>query len=381
MKGDMLLGDNFHLFAFNLFLGLILGSVFYRADFCIAGMFRDVFLFRNYSMMRSLFLYLAVMMLLFFVMRQSGIAVFDRPPNYKHPSLATLTGGFVFGIGMVLAGGCVVGTLYKMASGKLASLIAFFGIIAGSLIYAEFHPIAESFRKSTIFTDYIFISDFSTGAETSIIVIISILSLLVFSQWSRQGKFGGEAFAEGYLNPWKAALIIALLNLASFLFSGLPMGISTAYAKMGAFLENLLIPSHSENLLYFTQYSVSAILPSGLSIAGGAGPRLDLIFFTEVALATGIVAGAFSTALRFKEFNVYSFPPRRQAVSAFIGGLFMAFGGRIAAGCNFKFLLAALPFLALQGIVFVTGMIGGAYFGTVILKRIVIQSAMEGTND
>ena len=48
---------------------------------------------------------------------------------------------------MVLAGGCVVSTLYKMAGGNLAHGLAFVGIIVGSLLYAEVHPffkVAES---------------------------------------------------------------------------------------------------------------------------------------------------------------------------------------------------------------------------------------------
>lgn len=369
----MLLGETYYLFAFNLLLGLILGSVFYRADFCMAGMFRDIFLFRDCSMLRALAVSLVTAMVLFFIIRQSGLAVFDRPPIYKFPSIATLAGGLIFGVGMVLAGGCIVGTLYKMASGKLVNLIAFFGIISGSLIYAEFHPLAESFRRDTVILGYILVSDFSPGAEAALVAFLSVLSVVVFARWARQGKFRYESFAEGYLKPWKAALIIAVLNAAAFIFSGWPLGVSTAYAKLGAFLENFLVPSHAVGLQYFNQNCLSAVIPSGLKIAGGAGPRPDLISFTEMALATGIVAGAFATAVRFKEFKIYGFPPRRQVASAFIGGLLLAFGARLAVGCNLKFVLGALPFLALQGIVFMVGMTGGAYLGTVMLKRFVIK--------
>jgi hypothetical protein len=369
----MLLGETYYLFAFNLLLGLILGSIFYRADFCMAGMFRDIFLFRDCSMLRSLSVYLVTAMVLFFIIRQSGLAVFDRPPIYKFPSIATLAGGFVFGVGMVLAGGCVIGTLYKMASGKLGSLIAFFGMISGSLIYAEFHPLAESFRRDTVISGYILVSDFSQGTEAGLVAILLVLSVVVFAHWAKQGKFRYEAFAEGYLKPWKAALIIAVLNAVAYVFSGLPMGITTAYAKIGGFIEHFFAPSHANDLEYFNQNCVSAVTSSGLKIAGGAGPRPDVIFFTELALVTGIVIGAFATAVRFKEFKIYGFPPRCQAVSAFIGGLLLAFGARIAAGCNLKFILGALPFLALQGPVFVVGMTGGAYLGTIMLKKLVIK--------
>ena len=44
---------------------------------------------------------------------------------------------------MVLAGGCVVGTLYKMGSGSVASAVAFVGLLAGSALYGEWHPAVE----------------------------------------------------------------------------------------------------------------------------------------------------------------------------------------------------------------------------------------------
>lgn len=369
----MLLGDNTSLFAFNLLLGLILGSVFYRADFCMAGIFRDIFLFKDYSMLRSLAVLASTAMVLFFIIRNSGLADFPSPPTYKSPSIATLAGGIVFGIGMVLAGGCVVGTLYKMASGKLISLIAFFGIIAGSLIYAEFHPFVETFRRDTIISKAVFVSDLSSGAETAVIAGLSVLSVILFTRWARQGKFRSDAFAEGYLMPWKAALIIAVLNAAYYMASGWPMGVTTAYAKMGAFIENYLIPSHAAGVQYFNEDCVSAVTRSGFEIRGGAGPRPDIILFTEFALVIGIVAGAFGTAVRLKEFRIYGLPPLRQAVSALIGGLLLAFGARLAAGCNLKFMLGALPFLAFQGFIFVAAMAGGAYIGGLILRKFVIR--------
>jgi hypothetical protein len=39
-------------------LGSVAGYVMHRSDFCIAGMFRDLFLFRNTLMLRMLVLWL-----------------------------------------------------------------------------------------------------------------------------------------------------------------------------------------------------------------------------------------------------------------------------------------------------------------------------------
>lgn len=362
----MFLNEPYYLFFFNLSVGIILGSVFYRADYCMAGMFRDMFLFRDYSLFRSLMLLVVAAMSLFYLARLSGFIHLYPPPTYGYASAATVIGGIVFGIGMVMASGCVVGTLYKMAKGNLTNLIAFIGIIAGSLIYAESHPFWESLRTDTIFTRHMFLWE-----DEVIILFIVPVALILFLKWKREGKWNLEAYASGYIQPWKAALIIAVLNVLVYIFSGWPIGITTAYAKIGAYVENFFIPSHVERLSYFTGDSVSAVI-SGVNISGGASPKIDIITFTEMALIVGIIAGSFLTSVFLREFKIYGLPPKKQAFSAFLGGMLLGYGARIAGGCNLKFVVGALPLLSIQGIVFAAAMTIGAYFGSKIIKKVFL---------
>ncbi|BCB97075.1 hypothetical protein JZK55_19970 [Dissulfurispira thermophila] len=363
----MLLSEPYYLFFFNLSVGIILGSIFYRADYCMAGMFRDAFLFRDYSLLRSLILLVVTAMSLFYIMRLSGLIRLYPPPTYSYPSLATIIGGFIFGVGMVLASGCVVGTLYKMAKGNLTNLIAFIGIIAGSLIYAESHMFWESLRTDFILTGNMFLSE----DDFIIPLFIVFAASIFFLKWKRQGKWNLEAYATGYIQPWKAAIIIAVLNVFVYIFSGWPMGITTAYAKIGAYIENIFYPEHLQGLSYFSQNSVSINI-SGINISGGAGPRIDIITFTELALAVGIIAGSFITSLFLREFKIYGLPPKKQAFSAFLGGMLLAYGARIAGGCNLKFIVGALPLLSIQGVVFVSAMTIGAFSGAKIIKKLFL---------
>lgn len=101
----MLIFDQYHLFIFNLFVGAILGHIFYRSDFCMACMFRDVFLFKNSSLLRALLLLMVITMALFYGARLSGFILLHPSPTYSYPSAGTLVGGLMFGIGMVMAGG------------------------------------------------------------------------------------------------------------------------------------------------------------------------------------------------------------------------------------------------------------------------------------
>lgn len=362
----MFLNEPYYLFFFNLSVGIILGSVFYRADYCMAGMFRDMFLFRDYSLFRSLLLLVVTAMFLLYIARLSGLIQLYPPPTYGYASLATIIGGIVFGTGMVMASGCVVGTLYKMAKGNLTNLIAFIGIIAGSLVYAESHPFWESLRTDTVFIRQVFLWEGDV-----ILMFIVPAALMLFLKWEKEGKWNLEAYAAGYVQPWKAALIIAVLNVLAYIFSGWPMGITTAYAKIGAYIENIFYPDHVQSLAYFSQNPVSINI-SGVDIRGGATPKVDIITFTEMALIVGIIAGSFLTSVFLREFKIYGLPPKKQAISAFLGGMLLAYGARIAGGCNLKFIVGALPLLSIQGIVFVLSMTIGAYSGSKIIKKVFL---------
>jgi hypothetical protein len=55
-------------------------------------------------------------------------------PNFFQPPLVierSLLGGLVFGFGMILAGGCVAGILFRIGEGQLSSVISFLGLMVG----------------------------------------------------------------------------------------------------------------------------------------------------------------------------------------------------------------------------------------------------------
>ncbi|HHO48381.1 MAG TPA: YeeE/YedE family protein [Desulfobacteraceae bacterium] len=335
-------------------LGFAFGVVLYRGDYCMVAMLRDFFLIRNTTLLRSFVLYFLVASVLFHVGGLGSLLPFLPPPTFAPPSLATMAGGVLFGVGIVLAGGCVVGTLYKMAGGNLINWIAFAGILAGSLLYAEVHPLVQQFSSQTILIHSITAAQNNSVLKAVILLTVIAAGLLAIWKWSRHGGLNVTAFAKGYIQPWKTAIILALLNFFYYVLSGTPMGITTAYAKAAAYLEQVFLPGHVAGLAYFQENSV--IFQAGETlITGGAGPRMDFISHTELALMVGIFSGALATALYYGEFRIYGLPPRRQATAALAGGILLAMGARIASGCNVKFFLGGLPLLAWQAIFFYCG--------------------------
>src|SRR5882762_4635273 len=96
-------------------LGLGLGVVLQRGRVCFAGAFRDLFLMRNGTMMRAILVGLAIASPIFALIQARAVPnpAFGALPPGAHAlpfGLHLVAGGLLFGIGMVVAGGCVSGT-------------------------------------------------------------------------------------------------------------------------------------------------------------------------------------------------------------------------------------------------------------------------------
>ena len=361
--------------ASSLLLGLGAGFLMHRSDFCVTGMFRDFFLFRQTTLLHALVVLIVVSMAGFELARLGGLLSPYPFPLLGAPSLTTLAGGALFGFGMVLAGGCVVGTLYKMGSGHILSAVAFLGLIAGSTLYAEIHPWWSALAKASAIPGAgITLSDTFGLSPTLVLSPFLLFGIVLLWRWQLKGKLHTRAAADGYIQPWKTALGLALIGLFSYLVIGMPLGITTSYAKLGAGIEGLFLPQHVASLTYFNAVPLNYIPPfSSVTITGGAGPALDGIAAIQYPLIIGITLGATVSALRLGEFRLYYRLPAVQYLSALSGGIIVGLAARMTPGCNIWHLWGGIPILATQSLLFLLGLVPGAWLGSLALKRLVIR--------
>ncbi len=121
-----------------LVFGAAFGIIFQRSRLCFAAAFREILLNRNGSMMKAILLSIGLGALAFVILKSSGY----KPEHFVLPAgIHTVIGGFIFGIGMVIAGGCGVGILWRSAEGYMRAWFALLGgmLSAGSwvLIYGK----------------------------------------------------------------------------------------------------------------------------------------------------------------------------------------------------------------------------------------------------
>lgn len=67
-------------------------------------------------------------------------------PTYFWPQMA---GGFLFGLGYLVAGYCPGTAVAGLGSGRIDALVTIFGMIAGSLMFAVVYPALEQFYMSS----------------------------------------------------------------------------------------------------------------------------------------------------------------------------------------------------------------------------------------
>jgi len=356
----------------SLAIGLATGFVMHRSDYCVTGMFRDAIMFRTPSALRALCLQIAVTMILFELLRRAGALPFYPFPLIGKPSLANLVGGIVFGVGMVLAGGCVVGTLYKMGAGSITSLFALIGLIIGSGLYPEIHPGWAAFIKATTLADVVTLPQLLAINPGVMVAVVAVPAIVHFIRWRRQQAPADASVVTGYIEPWRAGLILALLSAISYILLGMPLGISTTYTKIAAIIENLFIPEHVSRVAYFKALPLNAfhrLLDTQL--LGGAGPALDSIWDIQFPLILGITFGSTLSALMLGEFAIRCNIPGRQMLTALLGGAIMGLGSRLTPGCNIWHLMGGIPILAMQSLLFLVGLPIGTWIGGKILFRLL----------
>ncbi len=117
----------------------LFGVIFQRGRFCMFTAFRELVVSRDYTPFRTFMLAVAVQSVLIHAGTSLGwLEVWVIPFYWR----AAVVGGFVFGAGMALAGGCSSGTWYRVGEGMVGSTIALlgFGLSAASTVWGILRP-------------------------------------------------------------------------------------------------------------------------------------------------------------------------------------------------------------------------------------------------
>lgn len=116
--------------------GFALGFVLHRSRFCFSKCFREPLVTGDGTQARAVMLSMLMGMLSFSLVFQKELIdpFLSVPPTFW---LGSLSGGIIFGIGMLLAGGCATGSLWRAGEGQIKLVVVlFFFAWAGSTFSA-----------------------------------------------------------------------------------------------------------------------------------------------------------------------------------------------------------------------------------------------------
>jgi uncharacterized membrane protein YedE/YeeE len=308
---------------YGLISGLLFGYVLQRSRLCFNSAFRDLLLEKDNFVWKTGIFALALQMILFPLMAQFGLIKLAPPAlNWVGVTL----GALLFGLGMVLGGGCASGTTYRVGEGNTTSWFAalFFAITGAATAGGFLAPLRSALvpartsvaSNSTLFTE-------NVGPNISTMLGV---------------------------NPLIPSLIIAVL-LIVYVFATKTS--PRPEAKWPWWLSSILVTIVA-GFAYWSSTQVGRNF--GLGITGGWIGLMNFItgegaFGWFPALIVGTILGAFITALATKEFKLRVPRDGKTFVTVAIGGMLMGFGAVLAGGCNIGHFLTGVPLLAISSIV------------------------------
>lgn len=365
-------------------LGLSIGAVLSRGRVCFAGAFRDLFLMGNGVMLRAVLVGMAVALPGYALIQFRAVpaAGFGALPPNAHVvplGLHLVVGGVLFGVGMVVAGGCVSGTLYRIGEGYLASWASLGGILVGLQLAAYSWNIWWTVHIQYAPLVWLPASIGYGGAVALTLLALAAAYLGILWWESRQAGPAMPPMPSRAVGPSPGLRAQLLAIKSSILVKGWPPLV--AVAALGW----LNVVSYQIDHPIGVTGELASWADRAASLLGAAAPALlgaelmagcNLVLeklglvSSRTMLDGGLIVGAFLAAIGAGEFKLRAPRQKRRYVQSAVGGVAMGYGAGIAVGCTLGAFFSAIPSLGLNGWVFGLALLAGAALGVQVIRRI-----------
>lgn len=363
--------------------GLSFGFIMQRSQFCFAAAFRNLFLLRDGRVMKGVLAGMAVATVGF------ALVMYNLVPKNLDLGILPLNGyvlplgfhillaGVLFGLGMVVAGSCFPGTLWRIGEGYITAVVILVGFLLGiGLLLHHWNRWWGSYISQV---PYVWLPH-SLGWAGAILLTLAILGIgyLLIRWWESRGgviakpvpveretvtlrhKLG--SLRRGVLTKaWPIALagvILGILNTLLYLTKPFqrPWGTTGEVERWSSGLFNLVQLPPPEITTMPGPCGINS-LDSGLLTWG-------------LMINGGMVFGGFIGALLAGDFKLRLPRQKRRYLQAFAGGLLMGYGAGLVAGCVIGAFFSSVPSLGLNGFIFGGALAIGAFLGVQVIKRI-----------
>ena len=373
-----------------LFTGVALGYILTRSRFGFAGGVKKLYVTGNGSLTRALLLMFAITMIgmagvhwfaasngaVPAFMADAGDAIIPGSKSVKVLSIATIAGGFLFGIGMIMGGGCASGVLTKVGEGATRAFIVllFFvlGTAPGEWLRYTVHESPLGKFSTTMYLPETFGYIGALAISLFVILLFYILVNKYEAFRKREGFYKPDKVAEDekplennndeyrffsyqtyhkfFVERWSVVtggILLAIMFIFIVNSTGSSWGVISAFSRWDvALLQNVGIEFNSPAFA-----DTVAEVNQGLMHDNVSMRNIGIIAGAIIAL---LLAGKFKFDLnyKFKDVAIYA-----------AGGLLMGFGAKLAGGCNIGALFSGIGNFSLSGWGFMVAFVLGGLAG------------------
>lgn len=342
-------------------IGLLLGSSLHHASFGFASAYRRMFIDRDVRGVQAQLLMLAVAVVIFAPLLAQGMAFGREVVGAAAPvGTSVAVGAFAFGIGMQLAGGCGSGTLYTAGGGSVRMVLVLLSACAGSF-WASLHM---GWWQALPSWDAIVLGDRLgwPGAVALQLAFIAMLAWLL-RRWGvspREAQRRPAIDARTLLTgPWPAmaaAVVLALLNLATLVVAGHPWTITWAFTLWGAKAAAAIGWQPADGGFWSGDFQSAAL---------AAGVLEDTTSLMDIAIMVGAFCAAASAGRLAPKLHM----SRGALASALLGGVLIGYAARIAYGCNIGAFFSGVASASLHGWLWIACALLGSRIGIGLRPR------------
>jgi len=182
----------------HVMFGLILGMILQRSRYCIVRAFREPFMTGEATAPIAVMLSILIALVGFTVVKYFGVGnagefavrAIEMKGVYANFWLRALIGGIIFGLGMTVAGGCAVGTLWRAGEGHVKLWMAALGFVIMAPVAKNFIVPAVKKILPESMQKHLFLPDILSYAGAVALVLLILLLWFMFAKWNEKtGKF------------------------------------------------------------------------------------------------------------------------------------------------------------------------------------------------
>ena len=327
-------------------VGFLFGFFLQKGDLCGSSAFSEVIMMRDTRKVAGLWILIVTAMIGFAVIDLLGLVKLNPKPMIY---LNYIVGGVIFGVGMVLAGGCISGCLYKGASGNFNSIVALltvpvgvmmveFGPLNGFQIWMKEHIISASGggRLSLPALTGIPFWSLATIFAVGTLAAVLLRRKRISSEINNHNSEGVPALKRIITKPWRpwaAGLAIGLLMVPAYISSAssgrnYPLGVT--HGVMQA--ELLVIDSGLNNVYAKKPPVTTSDMKSDVPLKQDSKPSGKKVVWWLVATVISLMLGSWVSARLSGQARLLPKPPDEMLV-AILGGLLIGVGAALAGGC------------------------------------------------